>query len=224
MKSPFFTKTFRQFFIYYFLIILGFTLIALAFGSTIYSEISFYASKILRTNYVLVEDSSAKEGSTKNVFSALITGQEVNIKPATKDSIVIEKIGVSAPVIKNVSVLNEDAYFNALKKGVAHAQGKAYFGEVGNVYLFAHSSIEFWKMGPYATVFNQIRRLENGDIIHTYSNGVRYDYVVFDKQVVQGFDTSPYEANYSTSVLTLQTCDPPGTQLNRLIVRARLVN
>lgn len=225
MSSIITTKLFRQFFIYYFLIVLGVTLIVLAFGNTILNELKYDLVRLTNTKYVLQTTSQTQENKpNSSLFKALITGQEVTLKPPAPNSIVIEKIGVAAPIIKNVSVTNEQEYFEALKEGVAHAQGKAFFGETGNVYLFAHSSIEFWKMGPYATVFNQIRRLENGDIIHTFNNGKRYDYVVFDKEIVQGFDVSPYEADYSTSVLTLQTCDPPGTQLNRLIVRARLVS
>lgn len=216
------SKTFRMYFASYFFIFLGITLIILSFGSTIYSEYHYYLDQILRTKYTLeTKTSSIKKPS--NLFDELINGQQIGLQPAGKDSIVIEKIGVSAPVIWNVSVVNEEEYFEALKKGVAHAKGKAMPGQVGNVYLFAHSSIEFWKMGPYATVFNQIRRLEVGDKIHLFYKGARFDYEIFEKQTVPGFDLTPYDAKYDESVLTLQTCDPPGTQLNRLIIKARLV-
>lgn len=217
----FFTKNFRLFFASYFLIFSGFVLTILSFGSTIASEYNYYLNKVLRTNYVLEENDSKSRQSWLN---DLIKGQTVSLNPVTQNSIVIEKIGVSAPIILNVSVVDENEYFDALKKGVAHAVGKSYPGEIGNVYLFAHSSIEFWKMGPYATVFNQIRRLENGDIVHIFYKNKKYDYVVFEKKVVSGFDLLPYEAQYNESILTLQTCDPPGTQLNRLIVKARLIN
>lgn len=198
----------------------------LAFGNTILNELKYDLVKVTDTKYVLQSPNTntGQNQPNSNLFKALITGQEVSLKPPSPNAIVIEKIGVAAPVIKDVSVTDEKEYFEALKKGVAHARGKAFFGERGNVYLFAHSSIEFWKMGPYATVFNQIRKLEKGDIIHTFNNGKRYDYVVYDKKIVPGFDTSPYKADYPTSILTLQTCDPPGTQLNRLIIRARMVS
>lgn len=222
----FFSRLFRDYFISYFLISFGLLLFFLGFGSTIFSESQYYLDKITNTTYVLdnMPSNSPEAKKPDNLLNLLTYGRVVKLKPVSTNDIIIEKIGVNAPVIKNVSVDDEEKYFEALKMGVAHAKGKPFFGEVGNVYLFAHSSLEFWKLGPYATVFNQIRRLENGDVIHTYASGKRYDYVVFDKYVVKGFDLTPIKENYSTSVLTLQTCDPPGTQLNRLIVKARLIN
>lgn len=218
------SKKFRLYFISYFLIFGGFTLVSLSFGSTIYSEYHYYLDKTLRTNYVINKKSSIEKKSDSNFLKNLILGQTVSLTPPSPNSIIIEKIGVAAPIILNVSVTDENEYFEALKQGVAHAKGKALPGQVGNVYLFAHSSIEFWKMGPYATVFNQVRRLENGDIIYLFYKNEIYKYEVFNKYVVEGFDLKPYSQNYSESVLTLQTCDPPGTQLNRLIVTARLIN
>ena len=220
--SVFIHKNFRLYFLSYFLIFIGITLIILSFGSTIYSEYHYFLDTITHKKYILSSTKSTLN-KNKNLFDELINGQEISLKPPSPNSIIIEKIGVAAPIIWNVSVVDESEYFEALKKGVAHAKGKALPGSKGNVYLFAHSSIEFWKMGPYATVFNQLRRLDNGDKIYIFYNGVRFDYVVDKKEVVSGFDLSPYEAKYDDSVLTLQTCDPPGTQLNRLIVTAKLV-
>jgi len=199
-------------------------MVVLGFGSTILSEIHYYTDKITGVKYVLDENNKSDTGKT-GIFSQVFN-REVDLKPVNQDfSIIIEKIGVDAPVIKNVSVVNEKEYFEALKKGVAHAKGKSLPGENGNVFLFAHSSIEFWKMGPYATVFNQLRRLENNDIIYLVYQGREYKYRVFNKLVVSGFDTKPYDLDYKLgSVLTLQTCDPPGTTFNRLIIRAYLVN
>lgn len=215
---------FHQFFLSYLLIIGGSAMIVLGFGSTIVNELRFYKDKVTGTEYYFEKEPTTK--TPKILFGGLIKRQLIPLEPVNNDfSIIIEKIGVNAPVIKNVSVSDESKYFEALKKGVAHAEGKSLPGETGNVYLFAHSSIEFWKMGPYATVFNQLRRLEKGDKIHMIYNGAIYNYEVLDKNIVSGFDTTPYESNYNAkSILTLQTCDPPGTTLNRLIVRAALIN
>jgi len=200
-------------------------MIVLGFGSTIISEVNFYKDKVSGVKYYFKDKQEVASSTPVSSFGGLIKRQLVPLVPVNNDfSIIIEKIGVNSPVIKNVSVTEESEYFEALKKGVAHAKGKSLPGETGNVYLFAHSSIEFWKMGPYATVFNQLRRLENGDKINLIYNNSVYNYEVLDKNIVSGFDTSPYETLYnSKSVLTLQTCDPPGTTLNRLIVRAVLV-
>lgn len=145
--------------------------------------------------------------------------------PINKDfAILIPKIEVNAPVVKNVSTINETEYMNALAKGVAHAIGTPLPGQTGNIFMFAHSSLNFWQLGPYATVFNLLNKLEKNDIIVLYYEGNVYEYAVIDNYVVPGWNTEPFEAEYDYSVLTLITCDPPGTTINRRVVRAKLLN
>lgn len=142
----------------------------------------------------------------------------------TDFAIVIPKIGVNAPVVSNVSMSVEAEYMDALRQGVAHAKGTALPGEEGNIFMFAHSSLNFWQLGPFATVFNLLNKLENGDIIVVVKDGVYYEYAVVDMTVVPGWDTTPFDVEYDNSMLTLITCDPPGTTLNRRVVKAKLLN
>lgn len=145
--------------------------------------------------------------------------------PVNKDfAILIPKIDVNAPVVKNVSTVKEKEYMDALSKGVAHAVGTPLPGQSGNIFMFAHSSLNFWQLGPYATVFNLLNKLEKNDIIVLYYEGNVYEYAVMDNYIVSGWNTEPFEAEYDYSVLTLITCDPPGTTINRRVVRAKLLN
>jgi sortase A len=64
--------------------------------------------------------------------------------------------------------------------------------------------------------------MEVGDRIIIFYQGRRYDYIVFDKTITKPEETHFLTDSYDQSVLTLQTCDPPGTLLNRLVVRAKL--
>lgn len=167
------------------------------------------------------------EGKAPSSRFAYLVSQPtpLRIEPASRDfGIVIEKINVNAPVVKNVSIKDEAEYKLALREGVAHAKGTMMPGEVGNSFLFAHSSLDFWTLGKYATVFNLLRKLEKGDKIVIFYQGKRLDYKVFDKKVVSRTDLSPLLANYDEPVLTLQTCYPPGTTFNRLIVIADLID
>lgn len=149
----------------------------------------------------------------------------LRITPASKDfGIVIEKINVNAPVVKNVSIKDEAEYKLALREGVAHAKGTKLPGKAGNSFLFAHSSLDFWALGKYSTVFNLLRKLEKGDKIVVFYQDKRFDYKVSDKKVVSRTDLSPLLAKYDEPVLTLQTCYPPGTTFNRLIVIADLID
>lgn len=161
----------------------------------------------------------------KSRFAYLISQPTpLRIDPASKDfGIVIEKINVNAPIVKNVSVTDATAYQSALRDGVAHAKGTALPGENGNFYLFAHSSLDYWALGKYATVFNMLRKLETGDTVAIFYQGKRFDYQVLDKKVVAGWDISPLTKKYDTPMMTLQTCYPPGTTLNRMIITAELV-
>ena len=182
------------------------------FGPVITANLAYYATSTFSSGWKLDT-------------STTIEHKPLSIKPANLDSsIVIEKIGVSAPIILNVSVQNQDAYKEALKYGVAHAKGSALPGQNGNAYLFAHSSINFWELGKYATVFNLLSKLEEGDIIVLFYKGERFDYEVIDRRVVAGFNTIPLVRQTVYPILTLQTCDPPGTTLNRLIVTAKIID
>ena len=92
-----------------------------------------------------------------------------------------------------------------------------------NVYLFAHASLNFWSLGKYATVFNLLRKLEYGDKIHLFYKDDQYVYEVVNKETVKGWDTSSITRSVIEPILTLQTCDPPGTTINRFVVTAKLL-
>lgn len=145
-------------------------------------------------------------------------------EPINKNfGLIIEKIGANALVVPQVDPYDQKAYDTALSKGVAHAKGTVYPGEVGNSYMFAHNTLNAWDIPRYNAVFFLLHNLEPGDRITTFFNGERFDYVVFDKKVHKPTDLTPLETKYSEPVLSLQTCWPPGTTWQRLVVRAKLV-
>lgn len=202
------------------LIFLGLFFIFLSFGPLIKDEIWFYIMELRNQKF------SLEEGEVVNSpFGRLLTSTPIRIEPVNTDfSIVIERIGVNAPVVKDVSVANEDAYTEALKNGIAHALVSDYPSEnAGNVYLFAHASLNFFELGRYSTVFNLLRKLNYGDKVNIFYEGDRYIYEVAHKEVVKGWDLRPLNRPTIEPLLTLQTCDPPGTTLNRFVVTAKLV-
>lgn len=141
----------------------------------------------------------------------------------TENSLIIEKIDVNSPIIWDVDVRDKNSYNNSLKSGVAHAYGTQLpSSEAGNTYLFAHSTLNPLEIVRYAATFTLLHRLEVGDRITAFSQGIRYDYIVEDKSVVDSFNTEPLKRQPDYPMLTLQTCDPPGIPLNRLIITARL--
>ena len=207
-----------------FLIITGIVIIALSLGPVAASE-GWYILKELKNQTFSLAGQAGDEALNDSVFARLVSTRPISIEPVNKDfSLVIEKIGVNAPVVKDVSVTNSDEYLSSLKDGIAHASVSPYPGEgPGNVYLFAHASVNFWQLGKYSGVFNLLRKLDVGDRIHLFYDDKTYVYETVNKEVHEGWNTYPITRPTIEPTLTLQTCDPPGTTLNRLVVTANLV-
>lgn len=202
----------------------GVVLSALLFWPFIKAEVGYDAAQIGKGYSLSPSDQIPKSG-----FGTLIkSGPPVGVEPINKDfSIIIEKIGVNAPVVPDVDSSNYNDYMNALRIGAAHAVGTAYPGtknqDNNNVFIFAHSTLNFWDVPKYNAIFILLRKLETGDRITTFYKGTRYDYIVSDKKVVEANDVRYLTEPSKEPILTLQTCDPPGTNLRRLIITAKLV-
>ncbi len=198
--------------------VLGFGILIFAYVPIFYSEISY---AINPPDYSTTEVSISDGVDSENV----IVPDYKNVKPYnSKDGtfyILISKLGVEAPIVPNVSTANKVEYMKALENGVAHAKGTALPGEDGNTFLFAHSSLNFWKLGKYATVFNLLNKLENGDTIIIVKDGKPYLYQVYSKEIVKGWNTEPFDIEYSEPTLTMVTCYPPGSTVNRLVIKAK---
>ena len=167
---------------------------------------------------------SNETGTASQTFSSLKASESNIIPVSTEFGIVIEKINANAKVIADVNPGNEKQYVSALQQGVAEALGSTPPGEPGNLYLFSHSVDAPWNIIRFNAIFYLLREVDKGDKIIIFYKDKRYDYIVFDKLVASPTDVSYLTNRYDQPVLTLQTCDPPGTLLNRLIVRAKLVS
>ena len=189
---------------------LGIAIIVFIFGPVIKEEIRYRSDKSV--------------GITYSVDSIEPWSANRPINPVNLDfSIVIPKIKATAPIVDNVDPLDSMKYLAALKNGVAHARGTANPGDVGNVYLFAHSTDAFYNVGKYNAVFFLIGHLDAGDPIYIYYRGRQYIYTVYDKKVVEPTDTQYFGSlTEGDKTLTLQTCYPPGTTFKRLVVLAKL--
>lgn len=203
-------------------IIAGVLFLLLAYAPLIRDEFWYFWKEVRSQKYEL----NAPGGQEDSVFARFLTSSPVSLKPVNTDfGLVIEKIGVNVPIVVNVTVTNQDSYFTALKDGVAHAAASEFPSRSsGNVYIFAHSSLNFWELGKYATVFNLLRKLEIGDRVHVFYEGSDYIYSVANKEILKGWNTYPLTRPTIEPLLTLQTCHPPGTTLNRLVVTAKLVD
>lgn len=136
--------------------------------------------------------------------------------------IVIPKLGANARIIANVDPYDSKAYQYALTRGVAHARGTSVPGAMGNIFLFAHSSENFYNALRYNAVFYLLPKLAVGDKILLYYHSVKFTYTVTGKKFVSSKDVSYLQGESLKSTLTLMTCWPPGTTNQRLLIFASL--
>jgi hypothetical protein len=90
-----------------------------------------------------------------NGFAQVLSGpkEQILLAKDTDFSIFIPKIGANAKIYPNVDPAKEEEFLPVLQKGVAHAKGTVFPGLSGNIYLFAHSTDNFWDAGRYNAVF-----------------------------------------------------------------------
>lgn len=138
--------------------------------------------------------------------------------------IIIPKIGVEAPVVYDEPRVDEPSYQAALERGVVRLGNTADPGTKGNIVIGGHSSNNVFNAGGYKYVFVNLRQLDVGDIFYLNYEGTRYTYkVTVAKKIVAPNDTSVLQQT-DTPTVTLFTCDPPGTNINRLIVQAEQIS
>lgn len=143
------------------------------------------------------------------------------IKPVDEDyGIVIPKINANSKIIKDVNPFKSSEYQWALTKGVAQAKGSVYPGQFGNLFLFSHSSVNFYEAVRYNSVFYLLSKLEKGDEIYIFYKKNKIKYSVIGKKLVDPNDISYLTKGSSKHTLTLMTCWPPGTTYKRLLVIA----
>ncbi len=140
----------------------------------------------------------------------------------TMFGIVIPKINANAKIIPNVDPYDSRVYQEALTRGVAHAKGSVYPGRVGNMFIFSHSSVDFFQALRYNSVFYLLDKLETNDEIDVYFNSEKFVYRVTEKKLVDANAITYLTEKTDNKLVTLMTCWPPGTTFKRLIVRGIL--
>lgn len=149
---------------------------------------------------------------------------DVPVGPEPK--LVIPKINVDVPV-------NYDARPDYASQMKAMESGVAYFGipganskpgQVGNTVISGHSSNDIIDQGSYKFIFARLEHLQNGDTIFLNYSGKRYTYTITKKEVVKPTEVNKLVYSTDKPILTLITCTPLGTSLNRLLVTAEQVS
>ena len=148
--------------------------------------------------------------------------QEGTVPADENFSLIIPKISVNARVIENVDPINEREYRAKLKEGVAHAKGSGLPNDDQTIFIFAHSSENFYESDQYNSIFYLLRKLESGDKFHIVYEGEIYDYEVLQRGVAQS-ETDDFLQDNDKYDIILMTCWPPGTDFKRLLVFGRRI-
>lgn len=164
-------------------------------------------------------DAYVAPGSMSN--AALIVDPSASNAVGPDPVLIIPRISVEVPIIWNANAADQNSLNAAMDKGVAWFNIKganARPGELGNFVLSGHSSNDWLDQGDYKFIFARLEQLVAGDTIYVNYNSVRYTYQVTRTQVVQPTDVSALTQPTTKPEITLVTCTPLGTALNRLLV------
>ncbi|HOV34726.1 MAG TPA: sortase [Candidatus Dojkabacteria bacterium] len=195
------------------LLLAGLLVLVLTYYPVISAYISQYRSPTPSTSNVVL--STNDDNITEKIDN---NTEKIFLDPYF--GVYIPKIKANSKITKNVSPYDEEEYTNALRTGIAHAKGTSTPNLSGNVFLFAHSAVNFYERNKYDVYFYLLSELEQGDVIYVSYEGKIYKYVVFETKITTKDDTK-YLRDYDTSdTLTIMACYPPGMNWKRFIVMA----
>ena len=126
-------------------------------------------------------------------------------------------VSISNPSSTNVHVLD-----NALLKGAVRYPTTALLGEEGTMLLFGHSPYLSVVYNKAYKAFNNVQKLESGDIVSVLSEGTEYRYRVTGVRVADA-EEDVVELRTTGKYLVLVTCDSFTAKTSRFVVTAEFV-
>lgn len=137
--------------------------------------------------------------------------------------VLIPGIELEKEVISNVDPRDEAIYKEAFRQGIAHGLGTKFPDEIGNTYLYAHSTRDVDDIEENAGWFTRIDELTVGDEFEIIYGQNTYTYSIASKEIIDPRATGVYTAYAPVQMVTLQTCHPRGEIEERLIIKALLL-
>lgn len=156
----------------------------------------------------------------------IVVDPNASLQVSEDPLLIIPKINVNVPIVWDAQP-DHASQMKAMEDGVAYfgipgANSKP--GQVGNTVISGHSSNDFIDGGSYKFVFALLDRLKEGDVFYVHYEGIRYTYTVKKTEVVKPTQVSALVYETDKPVVTLITCTPLGTALNRLLVTGEQVS
>jgi sortase A len=156
----------------------------------------------------------------------IIVDPTTDITVSPEPRLIIPKINVDVPVVYNTRP-DYDSQMKAMESGVAYfgiPGANSLPGQIGNTVLSGHSSNDIIDQGNYKFIFARLDHLQKGDTIFVNYESKRYTYTVTNEEVVKPTDVGKLVYPTDKPILTLITCTPIGTSLNRLLITAEQVS
>ncbi len=150
--------------------------------------------------------------------SPIIVTSNVAVQ-STSPILQFQKINVQAPIDFALPNNDEATIQESLKNGIIHYKDTAFPGQNGNSAFFGHSSGNVFAAGSYKFIFSNLNKVVEGDTFYITYNGKIYVYRVFAKEIVAPTQVSILDdtkGKQATAILV--TCNPPGFNVNRLVV------
>jgi len=154
---------------------------------------------------------------------------DIEITPYS-NRVIIPKIWKNIPLVdiknRNIDWENElnDIFMKELENWIIRYPGSSKPWEDGTSFIFWHSSNFPWIKWDYNDVFALLDNVSYSDEIIVYYGQEKFKYRIREKKVITPGDVSVLERNKDKSEITLMTCWPIWTTLNRLIVVWELVD
>lgn len=182
----------------------------------------------LQYNGLLISQVKAFAGPGNIAPANVLTrpDQNLEVPDDQNNHLIIPKLNIDVPVDFNAKPDN-DSQMAAMNAGVAYfgiPGANAKPGQVGNFGIAGHSSNQWYETGAYKFIFVNLTDLQKGDSIYVTYNNTRYTYTVTKTQVVNPDQVSALQDNAQKPEVTLITCTPAGTALQRLLVTAEQVS
>lgn len=193
---------------------------------------SVEATKITEIVSQNIEEEKQEEKLSIKKYKKELDNKDINlnieIAPYT-NRVIIPKIGKNIPLLdvkdRNINWQNElnNIFMKELENGIIRYPWSAKPWENWVSFIFWHSSNLPWMKWDYNEVFSTLDNLVFNDEVIIYYWQEKYTYKIREKKVIKPGDVSVLKRNNDKSEISLMTCRPVWTTLNRLIVTWELV-
>lgn len=193
---------------------------------------SVEATKITEVVAQKIEEEKEEEKLSIKKYKKELDNKDINLNieiAPYSNRVIIPKIWKNIPLLdvknRNISGQNElnDIFMKELENGIIRYPWSSKPWEDWVSFIFGHSSNLPWMKWDYNDVFSTLDNVVFGDEVIVYYWQEKYTYKIREKKVIKPGDVSVLKRNNDKSEITLMTCWPIWTTLNRLIVTWELV-